>query len=72
MGLLPDPVIHDLLGVQRNMTAINNMLHAGEGDPNGRVVASPGALYLNTEGGAGTALWVKESGVEDDTGWVAK
>lgn len=41
-------------------------------DPNGDVVASPGALYTYSGGGAGVTLWVKESGVETDTGWVSK
>ena len=33
--------------------------------------ASPGSLYTRTDGGAGTTLYVKETGV-DATGWVAK
>lgn len=41
-------------------------------DPNGNVVASPGALYTSSAGGAGVTLWVKESGVNTDSGWVAK
>ena len=41
-------------------------------DPNGDVVASPGALYTYSGGGAGVTLWVKESGIQDSTGWVAK
>jgi len=42
-------------------------------DPNGFILASPGALYLYTNpAGAGTRLWVKESGAGTTTGWVAK
>ena len=41
------------------------------GAPNGAVSASPGSLYLNTNGGATTTLYVKESGT-GNTGWVAK
>lgn len=44
----------------------------GTGDPNGVVVGSPGNLYLNRSGGAGTTLYVKETGVNTNTGWVAK
>ena len=42
------------------------------GSPNGAIIASPGSLYLNTSGGAGTTLYIKESGVGTNTGWVGK
>jgi len=32
---------------------------------------SPGDLYSNVDGGAGSTLWVKESGVATNTGWVS-
>lgn len=44
----------------------------GTGSPNGVVVGSPGGLYVDKAGGAGVTLYVKESGVGTDTGWVAK
>lgn len=44
----------------------------GTGSPNGAVTASPPALYLNRSGGAGTTLYVKESGANTNTGWVGK
>lgn len=43
----------------------------GTGSPEGVVTASIGALYLRTDGGASTTLYVKESG-SSSTGWVAK
>lgn len=43
----------------------------GTGSPEGVVTASIGALYTRTDGGAGTTLYVKESGT-GNTGWVAK
>lgn len=43
----------------------------GAGDPEDQVEAEPGTLYLNTNGGAGTTLYVKEAN-SDATGWVAK
>lgn len=46
-------------------------IHSGSGDPDGVVTASPGALYLNTDGGVSTTLYVKESG-SGNTGWVGK
>jgi hypothetical protein len=44
---------------------------AGSGSPEGVVTAPIGARYSRTDGGAGTSLYVKESGV-GNTGWVAK
>ena len=44
---------------------------SGSGSPNSVVTAPPGSLYLNTSGGAGTTLYVKESRT-DNLGWVAK
>jgi hypothetical protein len=35
------------------------------------VTAAIGSLYSRTDGGAGTSLYVKESGA-GNTGWVAK
>jgi hypothetical protein len=44
----------------------------GIGTPEGKVTASPGRLYGNLSGGAGLTLYVKESGTNTNTGWVAK
>lgn len=43
----------------------------GTGTPEGSVTAPVGSLFLRTNGGAGTTLYVKESGT-GNTGWVAK
>jgi hypothetical protein len=43
----------------------------GTGTPEGVVTAPVGSLFLRTDGGAGTTLYVKESG-SGNTGWVAK
>lgn len=43
----------------------------GAGTPEGAVSARVGSLYTRTDGGAGTTLYVKESGT-GNTGWVAK
>lgn len=66
-------------GAQRNFEALAanvgrflNLIFVGSGSPNTVVTASPGAIYLNTAGGAITTLWVKESGSATNTGWVAK
>jgi len=44
---------------------------SGSGDPEGSVTAAVGTLYLRTDGGTSTTLYVKESG-SGNTGWVAK
>ncbi len=46
-------------------------LYSGAGSPEGNVTAVVGSLYTRTDGGAGTTLYVKESG-SAKTGWVAK
>ncbi len=58
-------------------TALNRIhtlgarLISGSGTPEGSVTASVGTLFTRTDGGAGTTLYVKESGT-GNTGWVAK
>jgi hypothetical protein len=44
---------------------------SGSGSPEGAVTAAVGSLYLRTNGGAGTTMYVKESGA-GNTGWVGK
>lgn len=46
-------------------------IRRGAGTPEANVTANVGALYLRDDGGAGTCLYVKESGT-GNTGWVAK
>ena len=41
------------------------------GTPEGVVTAVPGSICLNTSGGAGTSLYVKQTGT-GNTGWVGK
>jgi hypothetical protein len=47
------------------------IIRAGSGSPEGVLVAPVGSLYLRSDGGAGTSMYVKESGT-GNTGWVAK
>lgn len=47
-------------------------IRSGALTPNTNVVGSIGDLYTWTGGGAGTTLWVKESGAATNTGWVSK
>lgn len=45
--------------------------YQGAGSPESVVTAAIGSLYMRTDGGAATSLYVKESGVSN-TGWIAK
>jgi hypothetical protein len=49
----------------------NAGIYSGSGSPESVVSAAVGSLYMRTDGGANTTLYVKESGVSN-TGWVAK
>lgn len=47
-------------------------IKSGTGSPAGVVAAPVGSIFLRTDGGAATTLYVKESGGSGNTGWVAK
>lgn len=51
--------------------AAETKLRSGTGSPEGVVTAPVGSLYCRDDGGAGTSLYVKESGT-GNTGWVGK
>ena len=51
---------------------LDKFVKIGEGSPEGVVVGDVGNIYLNTLGGAGTTLYVKESGAATTNGWVSK
>lgn len=53
------------------VTIGTSQFRSGAGSPEGVVAAPVGSFYLRTDGGAGTTMYVKESGV-GNTGWVAK
>lgn len=54
-----------------SITIASSNIKSGSGSPESVVTANPGTLYLNSAGGAGTTLYVKESGT-GNTGWVGK
>lgn len=58
-------------GIEDQVDDLNLFIRMGAGDPNSAVIADIGAIFLRTDGGAGTTLYVKESGMATDTGWVA-
>ncbi|QDP61759.1 MAG: hypothetical protein Unbinned4466contig1000_71 [Prokaryotic dsDNA virus sp.] len=55
----------------RRVKLLNTLIISGSGSPEGVEEALPGSLFLNTQGGTGSTLYVKESGTLA-TGWVAK
>lgn len=50
---------------------VTPLLLTGEGTPESAVVAPVGSVFLRSDGGTSTTLYVKETG-SGDTGWVAK
>jgi len=53
-------------------SSVESLYHRfGSGSPEGVVTAPIGCIYSRTDGGAGTSMYVKESGT-GNTGWVAK
>ena len=54
-------------------TRLNELsfIYVGSGSPEGVIPAPIGSLYSRLDGGAGTSLYVKESGT-GNVGWVGK
>lgn len=58
--------------IARSIVLPDRLILTGSGTPEGVITASPPCVWLRTDGGASTTLYVKESGVNTNTGWVAK
>jgi len=58
-------------GNQLNWFHLSSFMIIGVGDPEGAVKGRIGAIFLRTDGEAGTTLYVKESGEGTDEGWGA-
>lgn len=71
------PYLNFLNSTNPSITGVTTFLPStvtltiGVGSPASVVTAPVGSLYLNTSGGSGTTLYVKESGT-GNTGWVGK
>ena len=70
---IQDPAVVDALKEIARILSDMEVLpvYTGSGTPESSITAVVGSLYLRTDGGAGTTLYVKESGTSD-TGWIAK
>lgn len=62
---------YNSLTMYDNNNVDGGKIATGAGSPEGVVSAKKGSLYMRIDGGAGTSLYVKESG-SSSTGWVAK
>ena len=60
-----------LIFKMRQLEGLLNLLSFGTGSPENVVTAPRGALYMRTDGGASTTLYVKTANT-DNTGWTAK
>lgn len=49
----------------------NSRLRSGTGTPEGTLTGNIGDIFIRTDGGASTVLYIKESGT-GSTGWIAK
>lgn len=58
-------------GVYFGTTTASPAIFSGAGTPEAAVTAPVGSLFLRTDGGAGTSLYVKQTGT-GNTGWVGK
>lgn len=54
------------------LPSVEVKVQRGAGDPEGAVTADVGTLFLRSDGGASTTLYVKEADSGANTGWVAK
>lgn len=62
--------LDDLLDAVRPVQLIGNDIEilAGEATPEGAIAANVGSLFLRTDGGASTTMYIKETGT-GNTGW---
>jgi hypothetical protein len=70
-------IIESTQGVEQSNGAILVQLgpinlFIGSGSPAGVVIGSPPDIYLNSLGGAGTTIYIKESGSSTAAGWAGK
>jgi hypothetical protein len=61
----------DSLSVTTTASIGGATISTGTGSPESVVVGSVGDLYRRTDGASNSTLYMKESGVATDTGWVA-
>ena len=70
-----DGIINDIKKLKKRVDSLEVVgrpkTFSGSGSPEGALAAPIGSLYLRSDGGANTTLYIKESGA-GNTGWIAK
>lgn len=73
-------IIRGRFDIEGNFKAVNGIypsstvaqIRSGTGTPESNVTGQIGDIWMRTNGGASTTLYIKESGAGTNTGWVAK
>ncbi len=74
-GRVPDesPELQQVLReMNEPLTVLSGRFFVGTGSPEAVIAADKGAIFLRTDGGASTTLYVKTSDAGLNTGWTAK
>jgi hypothetical protein len=61
----------EVAALRRTLLARTGWMLRGAGSPEGVVEAPVGTMWLRTDGGTGTTLYIKETGT-GASGWAAK
>lgn len=64
-------IVADITTNGLRLNAQTAFIRMGTGDPEAAITAPVGSVFIRTDGGALTCLYIKESGV-GNTGWIAK
>ena len=66
-----DSAYGDIAAARHYVGGVSLFISSGSGSPESVVTAPVGSIYMRTDGGAGTSIYIKETGA-GNTGWVAK
>jgi hypothetical protein len=72
MNEFPYPGPDMLRWMSEMKDALDERFKFGVGAPDGVVSGDIGCIYIDTNGGAGATMYVKESDADPKAGWVAK
>jgi len=72
VGELPQEPQRVIREIAQEINAYAGYIYVGAGSPEAVIAAPIGAIYLRTDGGAGTSMYSKEADSGLATGWVGK
>lgn len=72
IGDLPTEPQRVIREMAQEINVLAGYVFVGAGSPETKIKANRGSLYLRTDGGAGTSMYIKEGGDGLATGWVSK